>query len=848
MYRVAFAFICFIGLVACRQELPDFSKELVSVPLSPEDQLRTFQLEKGFEIELVASEPMVQDPILITFDGHNRLWVVEMRGYMSNLEGTEEKSPIGRISVLEDLDGDGLMDKSTIYLDSLVMPRAIGLFKNGALIAENNALWISYDSDGDLKADSKELLDSTYAANGVPEHSDNGFVRNVDNWYYSAKSRLRYRFQNGTWLRDSTEFRGQWGISQDDQGRLIYNYNWSQLHGDLVPANFLYRNANHKPNSGIDHGLTIDRRIYPIRPNLAVNRGYIPGTLDSAGRLLEFTSACSPVVYRSTLFPEEYRGNIFVMENAGNLVKRNVVTQKGWLLEAHDPNPGEEFLSSYDERFRPVHGTVGPDGALYIVDMYHGIVQHGSYMTPYLKEQTQSRQLDQYVHMGRIWRVVPKRTKTREIPKLAEMSPNQLLEMLSHPDGWQRDMAQRLLVESGDQNLVPRLRELATNGSAALGRFHALWTLEGLGAIDEATLRSSLNDNDPLVVQTALRLSEAIASNNPEWKSELGGTMKKMFPAAADVVALQLALTAGVLDFDLKSEILAGLFDRFGHQPLMQDAILSSLEGQEFSFLAYLFSQESWMESLPHKEIFVEMLTTATIKNRNPLEIKGLLALADKSPITWREMSMLQAMAVQAGDPNNLALVELPQRPDFFKRKDIELEPEKIEMVKSLYEWPGYKATPNITSGQHLDENGRKLFAQGRQKYLTACAGCHGSNGKGVARMGPPLAASEWVVGDEKRLALIILHGIEGPIEVAGKKYDAPEILPVMPAHSTMDDASIAAILTYIRNEWGNQAGAITGRVVSSTRHTSQGRVYPWSAAELNKHIESLSESKPSNP
>jgi hypothetical protein len=114
--------------------------------------------------------------------------------------------------------------------------------------------------------------------------------------------------------------------------------------------------------------------------------------------------------------------------------------------------------------------------------------------------------------------------------------------------------------------------------------------------------------------------------------------------------------------------------------------------------------------------------------------------------------------------------------------------------------------------------------------------------------MGPPLAASEWVVGDEKRLALIILHGIEGPIEVAGKKYDAPEILPVMPAHSTMDDASIAAILTYIRNEWGNQAGAITGRVVSSTRHTSQGRVYPWSAAELNKHIESLSEPKPSNP
>jgi mono/diheme cytochrome c family protein/glucose/arabinose dehydrogenase len=848
MYRVAFAFICLIGLVACKQEPLDFSKELVSVPLSPEDQLKTFQLEKGFEIQLVASEPMIQDPILITFDAFNRLWVVEMRGYMSNLEGSEEKSPVGRISILEDEDGDGLMDKRTIYLDSLVMPRAIGLFKNGALIAENNALWITHDHDGDLKADSKALLDSTYAANGVPEHSDNGFVRNVDNWYYSAKSRLRYRFQNGTWQRDSTEFRGQWGISQDDQGRLIYNYNWSQLHGDLVPPNYLFQNANHKPNSGIDHGLTIDRRIYPIRPNLAVNRGYIPGTLDSAGRLLEFTSACSPVVYRSTLFPEEYKGNVFVMENAGNLVKRNVVTQNGWLLEAQDPNPGKEFLASYDERFRPVHGSIGPDGALYIVDMYHGIVQHGSYMTPYLKEQTQKRQLDQHVHMGRIWRIVPRKAKQRELPKLGEMNGGELLGFLSHTDGWYRDMAQRLLVESGDQDLVPQVKELATNGSTALGRFHALWTLEGLDGIDESTIRTMLNDPDLLVLQTALRLAEPLAEKNPAWKSELAEKMKQLQAEASETVALQLALSARILGFDEKAKLLSGLFDRFGEKPLMQDAIVSSLEGGEFSFLSYLFSQETWKESLPHRDIFVEMLTTATIKNRKPQEIEGLLAMADKSPITWRELSMLQAMAVQAGDPNNLALVELPRKPSFFARTDIDLEPEKLEMVKSLYEWPGFKATQNMAAGQHLDDNGRKLFAQGRQKYLTGCAGCHGSNGKGVARMGPPLAASEWVLGDEKRLVMVILHGIEGPIEVAGKKYDAPEILPVMPAHSTMDDASIAAILTYIRNEWGNKAGAITGRIVSSTRHTSQGRVYPWSAAELNRHIESLNEAKPSTP
>jgi len=307
MFRSALL-TCVVGILLC------FScKESGLLPESPdspartaEEELKTFKIEAGFEVQLVASEPLVESPVIIQFDEDGRLWVVEMRGYMNDIEGSEEKQPVGSIAILEDTDGDGKMDKRTVYLDSLIMPRALGLFKNGALVAENNKLWITQDLDGDWKADSKILLDSTYAANGIPEHSDNGFVRNVDNWYYSAKSRLRYRFQDGNWIRDTTEFRGQWGISQDDQGRLIYNYNWSQLHGDLVPANYLSRNKNYKPSSGIDHGLTIDRKVFPIRSNPAVNRGYIPGTLDSAGRLFEFTSACAPTVYRSELFTEEY--------------------------------------------------------------------------------------------------------------------------------------------------------------------------------------------------------------------------------------------------------------------------------------------------------------------------------------------------------------------------------------------------------------------------------------------------------------------------------------------------------------------------------------------------------------
>lgn len=845
MFRSALL-TCAVGMLLCLS-----CKEPGPLPESPDspartaqEEMKTFQIEPGFEVQLVASEPLVESPVIIQFDEDGRLWVVEMRGYMNDIEGSEEKQPVGSIAILEDTDGDGQMDKRTVYLDSLLMPRALGLFKNGALVAENNNLWITQDLDGDWKADSKVLLDSTYSANGIPEHSDNGFVRNVDNWYYSAKSRLRYRFQNDEWIRDTTEFRGQWGISQDDEGRLMYNYNWSQLHGDLVPANYLSRNENHKPSSGIDHGLTIDRKVFPIRSNLAVNRGYIPGTLDSAGRLFEFTSACAPTVYRSHLFPQEYHGNVFVLENAGNLVKRNKVTENGFLLEAQDPNPSREFLASTDERFRPVQATLGPDGALYIADMYQGIVQHGSYMTPYLKEQTQKRGLDSPGHMGRIWRVVPKGLDAKKTPKLSQASAADLVEFLSHEDGWYRDIAQRLLVERNDPASVSLLEELAQNGNSVLGRFHALWTLEGMEKVNPDLLLQVLEKDADLIKTTALRQLEKPASQNPVLLAKMEAISQEIVGNASEKVALQLAMSAAIFSSEIKANLLSQLFEKYGNYGLIRDAVMSSLEDEEFVFLQKILANKSWNESNPDREVFLEMLTSAIISNGESAEIGGLLGLTDREEIGWKESVILNGMAIQASDLEIPGLVSLPSEPSIFKRADLPLDPSRLAMIKRIFSWPGHQPSATISSVGNLDEKAMKQFAAGRANYLSSCAGCHGNNGKGAARMGPPLAGSEWVTEDEIRLSLILLHGIEGPIEVAGKKYDAPEILPVMPSHSTMDDAVIASILTYIRNEWGNQAPPVTGRTVSSTRHLNQGRVYPWSAGELNKHMESLA----SNP
>jgi len=156
----------------------------------------------------------------------------------------------------------------------------------------------------------------------------------------------------------------------------------------------------------------------------------------------------------------------------------------------------------------------------------------------------------------------------------------------------------------------------------------------------------------------------------------------------------------------------------------------------------------------------------------------------------------------------------------------------------ALFEWPGHVVdTASFQLKSLLNENDQKQFVSGRQLYLTACAGCHGTDGDGINRFAPSLIGSDWVLGNEKRLSLILLHGMEGPVEVNGKLHDAPDILPVMPAHSTLDDGSISSILTYIRNEWGNSAGPVSSRTVSLMRLTSQGRVIPWTASELNKHM-----------
>lgn len=819
--RFTFVLACLLlSLSGCKKD--------PSPPLSPEKALNSFVLaDDSLQIQLVAAEPLVQDPVAISFDEGGRLWVVEMLGFMSDIDGTGEKDRVGRISVLFDDDEDGQMDRSQIFLDSLVLPRALAVIQGGALVAENIPLWHVQDTDGDFRADTKTLIDSTYGGSGMPEHSANGLWRGMDNWLYNAKSKYRYRNIKGKWVKDETEFRGQWGIVHDDAGRLFYNYNWSQLHADLVPPNALKQNKNHTPSSGIDHGLTLERRIFPIRSNTAVNRGYVPGTLDQEGRLLEFASACGPLIYRGNVLPKDYKGNAFVCEPTANLIKRNKITEEGFMLSAQGVYKNREFLASTDERFRPISLASGPDGALYVVDMYKGIIQHGPYMTPYLRKVTLERKLDKPIHMGRIWRITSKK-KSREKPiDLSQADSKTLVDLLGHSNGWTRDMAQRLLVEKGEP-IAYDLEEVIKNGNP-LAQLHALWTLEGLGLAQPEVLLPALRSEDPKVAQAALRLIIDKDSDHVDVKKEVAKFIEETYDQAAPLLQMQMVLESSQIDSEIAFGIAQKFLSRFGHLPVARDVVMSSLQNREAALLKTLLVKSGWKTYNQAKEIFIEMLATAIANKGSEEEVQDMLAYTqDKMPENqqWIKNAMINGMLNSKGS-NDEGEIALLRKPAHLKS---EAFPEEL---LQKFTWPG-KPKRQLALKKAEHKVNPQQFAQGRQKYLNLCANCHGTQGEGISRFAPPLKNSEWVTGADYRLAMILLHGMEGPVTVNGKEYGIPDILPSMPSFSTLQNEDIAAISTYIRNTWGHSQKSLSAGAVGHIRFRTQGQVTPWKATELD--------------
>src|SRR5258708_4711378 len=383
-----------------------------SPPLSPADALKTFYMPPGYHVELVASEPLIQEPVAIDWDLEGRLWAIEMPGFMADRTGSNEREPIGRVVVLEDTNGDGKMDKRTVFADGLVLARSLKVLERGVLVAEPPNLWLMRDTDGDLRADSKELVSHEFGRrDGDPQNAGNGFAWGIDNRMYTAgETDLQLRLKNGTFEMQKTLARGEWGVTEDDAGRIYRNTNESALHVDLVPTAYFARNPHLLRTRGSYEPLADDNpelnTVWPVRPNPGTNRAYQIGIDRADGTLARFTSVCAPLVYRGDRLPADLYGSVFVAEPAANVVSRIVLDDSGDTMRARKAYDRGEFLASTDERFRPVYLSNAPDGTLYVADMYRGIIEHRISITTYLRDQILGRRLDRPTGLGRIYRVV----------------------------------------------------------------------------------------------------------------------------------------------------------------------------------------------------------------------------------------------------------------------------------------------------------------------------------------------------------------------------------------------------------------------------------------------------------
>ncbi len=836
-----------------------------SPALSPEEALKTFYMPPGYHLDLVASEPLIQDPIAIDWDPQGRLWAVEMPGFVPDLITPEpDFDPIGKIVVLEDTNRDGKMDKRTVFADGLVLARSLKVLDAGVLVAEPPNVWLMKDTDGDLKMDKKELVTDQYGRREARvEQNANGFYWGLDNWMHTSDGDVMLRFKDGKFEVRKTLARGEWGVTHDDAGRIYRNTNESIIHADLVPTPYYMRNPNLLRTRGSYERLADDENVanvvWPVRPNAGTNRAYQLGIDREDGTLAHFTAVCAPMIYRGDRLPADLYGNAFVAEPAANLVSRAFIDDTGSTLRVRKAYDNAEFLASTDERFRPVWVSNAPDGTLYIVDMYRGVIQQRADITEYLRDHIIKHKLEKPTGLGRIYRVMHDTTQRDVATPKPRYTRAQLVDLLSHPNGWWRDTAQRLLIERGDRTSAAALSKLATGAKDPRTRAHALWTLEGLDALQPDVVAKALDDVSRDVRISAIRLSE-------KWLAEpnhpLQAAILKRIDDGDWNVRQQLAASLGALPAGQREPALATLIDRYGGDPVALDAALSGARGGERAILQKLISAPE--QSVP-RETAIIMIVATIVRSGQDEGIQSVLAAAaDPNRPQWQRSALLRGAEVallgaampgtparrggpnlpnapcptcpggRAGPGGAYAFPQTPRptpvapRPTRLSREPTaftalavtttDLGPRAAALLAKL-EWPGKPgASAPITP---LTPEEQKRFEAGRDVYRNICQACHQPDGRGQDRVAASLLGSPLALASPDIPARIVINGKEGPIG----------LMP--PVGSTLNDEQIAAVLTYIRREWGNDGSPVDTGTVAKTREMVAGRTRPWKHDEL---------------
>ena len=591
-------------------------------PKSPNQSLSCLQIEPGFEIQLIAAEPLVKDPVAITFDDQSHMFVVEYGDYPTG--PPEGKDPLSRIVMLEDTDGDGQMDRRHLFANKLNFAHSFMAYKGGLLVGAHSEILFLKDTDGDHIADVHEVLFNGFE----PAHPQMqiGCPRwEIDNWISltygpgnvaatgKPDQRVKlpakdFRFDPLTMQFEADNGLGQYGNTIDRWGHRFFCTNRNPILTTLLPTSVLKRNPfavipSVQYDVGKSGGAT---RVYPL---VEMKSNY----LSHAGT---HTAACGITAYTGELGNIDLHNSVFVCEPIGHLVTRSIVAAQGTRLQAKRARSKVDFLASIDTWFRPVSLSNGPDGALYLADMYRLWVEHPKFLPPEIAAKIDWRAGD---NKGRIYRIVPKDVSPR--PFTPATTTEQQAELLADPNGWRQSLGQRLLVEQQNTDAVPLIRQLLQTSNSPTARLHALWTLSGLKAITTGDLTRSLEDSDAHVRQAAVRLSAAKGEN-----SALGSALASRLTDSDDRVRLEMAVALGNSNQPEAIEGLIQLALQDGQNPWFVRGLLTSVKQRSGLVLAGLVADTSFVALGNFAKIdLIKQLATVTGARGNQEELKIVL-------------------------------------------------------------------------------------------------------------------------------------------------------------------------------------------------------------------------------
>lgn len=621
----------------------------------------SFELEEGFQLELLASEPLIASPVDMEIDEYGRLYVVEMPGYPLDKSGT------GKIKLLSDTDGDGLMDKSVVFADNLVLPNGIMRWKKGVMVTDAPDVLYLEDTDGDGRADVREKILTGFSLSN-PHVNVNNPVYGLDNWIYLSHlghigtrkygtefgdtgnevhfgdrtdgvrlpknaGSSNVRFRPGSGELEMASSRSQFGHTFDRWGRHLLTHNQNHIYHEVIASRYLARNpalaVSNASESISDHGNATE--VFQITTN-PDRQLFTP---------VGVTTASSGITaYLGGLFPAPYDGDVtFVAESVSNLVHVDMLSPKGATFTAGRQHPDREFLASKDSWSRPVNMYVGPDGALYVLDYYRRIIEHPEWMSD---EAVEAGGLYDGHDMGRIYRVTPRGTGKPEWTKglsLGDASSKELVKQLASPNLWWRQHAQRLLVDRLDGTVVADLEELAGNAPEAAGRLHALWTLEGMRKLKAEVITGALKDREPGIRENAIRLAELHLESAPELTSALLPLEKD--PDAR--VRFQLLCTLGFISSKEAALVRQRLLFRDMEDEWVQVAALSADSSQTVPLLKEVLSQ--YNAAQPAYASLVRRLTGMVASGQDLPRIGELVRQSVSGAGKPREAAILEGLA-----------------------------------------------------------------------------------------------------------------------------------------------------------------------------------------------------------